>query len=156
MTSIFDLPFGKEIITELIMSNKNPNVISFKNTASRLLSTPVWTYFWNEQFFLFSYKDSMKVKTIEKGNIEFTLLIINRDSYPVVVKEHLPYISMRGRMEIVSSEEITNLHSIHIKLLEKYNNEDQEEWVSHLIGSISKKEKPVWMLRFTPETYFTY
>ncbi|MHA2503038.1 MAG: hypothetical protein ACXAE3_09220 [Candidatus Kariarchaeaceae archaeon] len=152
MTSPYDLPHDRDLIDDLLNSPLHPVMISFLNTGGSQTATPVWTHFNPDDscFYLFSYKKSMKVRTIEAGNSEFTLTLINRGSYPVVKADELPYLSMTGTMELVDDTSVDNIHELHIKLLEKYNSADQEIWVGELIEKLRGKPEGTWMLRFTP------
>lgn len=154
---MFDsLPVDSSYLDDLLYSNLHPVVLSFIDLKGSIVSTPVWTYFHNNHFYFFSSKKSMKVRTVENGNTEFSVLLIRRDSYPVVVREELPYLSMTGTMEIITEKDEPSIHDIHIKLLEKYNSPDQDKWVVDLIGKLKEKPENTWMLRFTASKIRNY
>ena len=92
----------------------------------------------------------MKMKSIKKGNTEFTLTLVNKDSFPVVEGDKLPYVSMTGNMKEVTANEMPDLHKIHVLLLEKYMNPKQGKWLSDLIEKLKTKPNDTWMLQFTP------
>ena len=158
MSHPYDLAIDKELLNYLLNTNTHPIVISFTDIHGNLISTPVWSYYHQDDgyFYMFTSKNSMKVRAIEQGNTEFGLIIINKNSFPVVRGEELPYLSMTGIMRLVTLNDVPDLNSIHIRLLEKYLTNDQDQWVIDLIEKLKGEPEDTWMLRYTPTTIRTY
>ncbi|MCH8906310.1 MAG: hypothetical protein IH840_04395 [Candidatus Heimdallarchaeota archaeon] len=93
---------------------------------------------------------------INAGNTSFSMIIINRTSFPVVITENIPYISMSGSVRIATRHDYEDLPQIHIDLLEKYDHPEQGRWIPDLIDKIKTDPDDVWMLEFTPEKTLLY
>ena len=149
--------YSDDQILSITQSNQNPVTISYISPTSNMMTAvPIWIKYFKEKFFMFTGKQSPKVKAIQAGNTNFGMIIINRTSFPVVVTENIPYISMSGIVKIVTRDNYKDLPKIHIELLEKYNTPEQGPWLQNLIAKIKSDPDDVWMVEFTPEKIFLY
>lgn len=103
---IENLPMNKykdQDIIDFVNSKNNPVTISFTSpyVDNMIITVPVWTYLDNGKFYLFTGKNSFKVRAIKKGLTNFSLLIIDKDSFPDVYSSKIPYLSISGEARIV-------------------------------------------------------
>ena len=134
--------YSDQVINDLINSNENPVLISFLSPIkdNMIITVPVWTFSFEDKFYIFTGKNSLKVKAIQKGFHSFNIIIVDKNSFPDVYSSKMPYLSISGVAKIVYSSENENIPLIHIKILEKYNYENAPEWIDNLISKIQKNK----------------
>ena len=150
--------FKEQDIIDLVNSNNNPVSISFNSPYddNLIITVPVWTYFFNEKFYVFTGENSLKVKAIKKGLTNFSLIIIDKNSFPVVYSSKMPYFSISGEATIISQTENSNINEIHIKLLKKYNYEGAPKWLEKMILKLNEGPKNTWLIEIRPKKVFIF
>ena len=150
--------YKEQDILDLVNSNNNPVSISFNSPYgdNLIITVPIWTYFFNGNFYLFTGKNSLKVKAIKKGLTNFSLIIIDKNSFPDVYSSKMPYLSISGKAKITNQAENSNINEIHIKLLEKYNYEEAPEWLDKMILKLMKQPKTTWLIEIKPIKVFVF
>ena len=150
--------YSSEAIYQLINNNQNPVLISFisPNPPNNLITIPVWTYFYEDKFYSFTGKNSLKVKAIKKGMNNFSLIVVDKNSFPDVYRSSMPYISVSGQAKIVSYNDNNSIPEIHIKLLEKYAFKGQPAWMNNLIEKIQQDPQDTWLIEITPEKHYEF
>ena len=150
--------YSDQAINDLVTSNENPVLISFLSPIVKnlVITIPVWTYAFKDKFYIFTGKNSLKVKAIKKGLNYFSLIIVDKNSFPDVYSSDMPYLSISGVAKIVSCSQNTDIPSIHLKILEKYNFDGAPDWISNLISKIQLNPEDTWLIEITPSKAFTF
>ena len=150
--------YSENDIKNFISRKEHPVLISFNSPSeeNQIITVPVWTYFFEEKFYIFTGDKSLKVKAIKKGLHNFGLIIVDKNSFPDVYSSKIPYISISGLARIVTNKEDTNIPKIYLKLLEKYNYEEAPDWVDNLIIEIKNNPDNTWLIEITPKKYFVF
>lgn len=148
--------YKEEYVAALLESNSNPVLISFLSSANDVITVPVWTYFYQGKFYLFTGIKSLKVKSIKQGFDRFSLIVVDKNSFPDVYSSQIPYISVSGTARIVSASDNKKIPEIHLKLLEKYNYDGAPEWLPNLIAKIKKEPSKTWLIEIEPSKTFVF
>lgn len=90
-------------IQQLLDDSNNPVTLSYISIATKNpVSVPVWTYYFENKFYIFAGKKSKKAQAIEAGNIDVSLLIISQKFYPHPVTENIPFLGVNAVARIVT------------------------------------------------------
>ena len=77
--------YSDEVIIEVLNNKENPVVISFISPFDKNhVTVPVWTYFFEQKFYVFTGANSLKIKAIKSGLTNFSIVIVDNNSFPVV------------------------------------------------------------------------
>jgi nitroimidazol reductase NimA-like FMN-containing flavoprotein (pyridoxamine 5'-phosphate oxidase superfamily) len=149
--------FSEDQIKEVLSNTSNPITLSYiSKYQNKPITVPIWTYIHDNKFYIFTSKKSKKVQSIESGNVDVSILIINKEFYPHPVSKKIPYIGIKGKARIVYYGENQNLVLIHQKLLLKYDKKLSQGWIKELYEKIEKKPKDVWLIEINPMVYYSY
>lgn len=144
-------------LNDLILKNSNPSVFTYISIKSGYpITIPVWTYHFDNKFYIFTGENSQKAKTIRKGNTQVNLTVINNNSFPAVYGLKVPYISISGDASIVSWNENNRIAGIYISLLEKYNVPNQGSWIHELIQYWKDHPDEAWLIEIRPQKIFYF
>lgn len=157
---MIDLPnkYSKEMIDDFIKKNENPVIISFYSPKKKetIITVPVWTFYFNQKFYIFTGEKSLKVKAIKLGLNNFSIIIVDKNSFPDVYSSNVPYLSASGKAKIVTFEDDAKVSNIYIKILEKYNYEGAPGWINELLIKTKNKPEESWLIEITPEKYYVF
>ena len=138
----------------MLNSPNTPTLFSYESSQGPV-GLPVWTYFHDEKFYIFSGKTSKKVQAIESGKNKVSLIFLNLDGYPMPLPDEVNYYGLRGIARIVRFEDVERLDEIHLDLLNKYDKNCNEVWIRNLVDKIQAQPKLVWMVEVEPINYFS-
>ncbi|MHA2168466.1 MAG: hypothetical protein ACXAC2_00950 [Candidatus Kariarchaeaceae archaeon] len=150
------LGVSKEGLTKLVMNPYNPVTLTFTSPSDQLITIPIWILLQNDKFYMFASRNSTKVKSIEQGNTNVSLTIVNRKLYPHPSKNELSYLSVTGSASIKTAADIPNIAEIQIRLLSKYNIPEKHDWIDQLIDKLEKDPKNAWLIEIVPQHLYTY
>ncbi|MHA2363243.1 MAG: hypothetical protein ACXAC7_04750 [Candidatus Hodarchaeales archaeon] len=149
--------YDEKDIDSFIEDNTNPVLISFMSPKNQLLVTiPVWTIYQDSKFYVFTGKKSLKVRAIKSGNQNFSITIVDKNSFPDVYSSTIPYIAISGIARIQTLANNEKIAEIHLKLLEKYRFEGDPGWVSNLVQQLKNKPEDAWLIEITPQICYTF
>ncbi|OLS25903.1 MAG: hypothetical protein HeimC3_11770 [Candidatus Heimdallarchaeota archaeon LC_3] len=148
--------FDGDQVKDLISNINNPVTLAylskFKNNP---ITVPIWIYTYNNKFYIFTGKKSRKVQSIEFGNVDISLLIINRKFYPHPESDTIPYIGINGVAKIAYYKENPNLLIIYQKILLKYDENLSQGWIKELYEKIENNPSDVWLIEINPTSFYS-
>ena len=148
---------SEDQIKGIISDKKNPVTLTYVSKfKNKPVTIPIWIYNWENRFYIFGGKKSKKVQSIEFGNTDVSLLIINREFYPHPEPGSIPYIGISGVARIVNYKEKENLPLIHQKLLLKYDKKLEHTWIKDLYEKVEKNSNDVWLIEINPISFYSY
>ncbi|MCE7735233.1 MAG: hypothetical protein GPJ54_10170, partial [Candidatus Heimdallarchaeota archaeon] len=96
------------------------------------------------------------VIAIESGNIKVALNIIHNKYYPHPISDVLSYIGIKGDARIITYEDNDQIAAIQLKLLEKYDPNNEYDWINKLVDKLESEPKNAWLIEITPTKWFSY
>lgn len=157
---MIDLPkkYSKELIDDFISRNENPVIISFNSPLDKnsIITVPVWTFYYDQKFYFFTEKKSLKVEAIKSGLNNFSLIIVDKNSFPDVYSSKVPYLSVSGDAQLVTYNENNDIPNIAIKILEKYSFKGAPEWLNELLVKNKTEPESSWLIEINPKKYFIF
>ncbi|MHA2029031.1 MAG: hypothetical protein ACW99A_19850 [Candidatus Kariarchaeaceae archaeon] len=150
------LGISKEALSKLVTNPYNSVTLTFFSPSDQLITIPIWILLHDANFYMFASRNSTKVKSIEQGNTNVSLAIVNRELYPHPSKTELSYLSVTGSASIKTAADIPNIAEIQIKLLSKYNIPEKHDWIDLLIDKLKKDPKNAWLIEIVPQHLYRY
>lgn len=148
--------YDESQIKNLLGNSENPVTISYISKFSNdLVTIPIWTYFFESKYYCFASRKSKKVQSIEIGNTDVSLLIINRQYYPHPESNIIPYLGIRGEVKLSFHSDNPKIAWIHQELLLKYDPKLSQGWIKELYNKIELKPEEDWLIEITPQHYYT-
>lgn len=156
MEKIYPLTkFSDTEIGNLLNDPKNPVVFTYL-IHNEPVSIPVWTNFENGKFYIFTEKKSGKVKSIQSGSTNVALTIIQRELYPHPDSTKLSYLGIRGMAAIIGYRKNNDVANIQLRLLEKYDQLGEHQWIDDLVDKLKKYPQNAWLIEIRPKKWFSY
>ena len=149
--------FKENQVRDIINRTENPNILTFQSSKDeKSISIPIWTLLFENKFYIFSSKNSQKVKAIEQGNIEVVLLIVNTDFFPHPEANEIPYLGLKASAKIVHYSENKLVPKIHQLLLKKYDPDLSHDWIKKLYDKLNESPEKAWLIELNPFTFYSY
>ncbi|MHA2101321.1 MAG: hypothetical protein ACW99A_21905 [Candidatus Kariarchaeaceae archaeon] len=140
-----------------MIDKDNPVSLTYlSKTDNKPITIPIWTLFYENKFFCFASRNSKKVLAIESGNSEVSLLIINKQLFPHLDSNNIPYLGINGNARLCFYSDNPNIPQIHQQLLWKYDPELSKGWIKDLYKKIESDLENNWLIEITPYNYFSY
>jgi len=143
-------------IQQLLDNSNNPVTLSYISVATKNpVSVPVWTFCFENKFYIFAGKKSKKVQAIEAGNNNISLVIINKEFYPHPVTENIPYLGVNAVATIITYNDNPNVVWLHQQLLVKYDTDLSYDWIKKLYQKLEAKPEAVWLIEVNPVSFYS-
>ena len=143
-------------IVEILNNPENPIILTFESIENNPISIPIWILSYEGKFYAFSSKNSQKVKTIEHGNCDVILLIINSKYYPHPEDGKIPYLGIKATARITYYKDNDRIAKIHQHLLKKYDPNLSFDWIKNLYIKIGDSPESTWLIEIIPNSFYSY
>lgn len=149
--------YKEEQISEILNRADNPNILTFETKKDKKpITIPIWTFIHDNKFYIFSSKKSKKDKSIEYGNKDVLLLIINTELFLHPKPNHIPYIGIKAKAKIVSHSDNELIPKIHQHLLKKYDPKLSYDWIKKMYNKMNENPEKAWLIEIDPISFYSY